>query len=158
MPSGICRAFLTHGEGDVRKMDIEVKEEEQTFPWTQPDVLELHKMFDQEFAQTRSPEEGEALFHRFFAPTGLVDEKLREWQGKDVEFNDVMAVAFEIFAFKSFVFTCFFFNEFPEELVKEWWQNPGMRSWANDKAFLEPSVKKIKDTFDTEVVGLPVDA
>jgi hypothetical protein len=135
---------------EIRKMDGQVMEEEQTFPWTQPDVLALHKLFDQEFAQTKSPEEGEALFHRFFASAGLVEEKLREWQGKDVECNDVMTVAFELFAFKCFVFTCFFFNEYPEEMVKEWWQHPGMRSWANEQAFLEAPVKKIKEKFDKE--------
>jgi hypothetical protein len=131
-------------------MSIEVKEEDHVFPWTHPDVLSLHKLFDLEFSQTQSPEQGEALFQRFFAQTGLVEEKLREWQGKDVEFNDVMTVACELYAFTSFVFTCFFFNDYPEELVKEWWQNPGMRSWMNENAFLESQVKMLKQAFDTE--------
>ena len=132
------------------KMDREVKEEEQEFPWTHPEVLELHKMFDQEFAKTRSAEEGEALFVRFFSPTGLVEEKLKDWQGRDVDINDVMTIAFELYTFSCFIFSCFFFNDYPEEIVKEWWQNPGMRSWANENAFLEPSVMKIKVEFDKE--------
>jgi hypothetical protein len=134
-------------------MDIDLKEEEQAFPWTQQDVLELHKLFDKEFAQTHSHAEGEALFQRFFAPDGLVDKKLREWEGKDVPVNDVMAVAFELFSFKCFVYICFFFNDYPEQIVKEWWQNPGMRSWMNEQAFLEPTVKEIKQAFDKEAIS-----
>jgi hypothetical protein len=128
----------------------EVKEEEQAFPWTHPEVVGLHKLFDQEFEQTRSQKDGEALLQRFFGPNGLVEGKLQEWQGKDVECNDVMRVAFELHSFTCFVFTCIFFNEFPEELVKEWWQDPGMRSWASEQAFLEAPVKKIRAVFDEE--------
>lgn len=131
-------------------MEVQVREEEQIFPWTHPEVQELHSLFDKEFASTHSAEEGEALFQRFFAPTGLLEGKIREWQGKDVELQEVLRIAFELYSFKCFVFTCFFFNDYPEEVVKEWWQNIGMRSCASEQAFSEPTVKKIKQMFDKE--------
>lgn len=131
-------------------MDQQVKEEENVFPWSHPEVLTLHKQFDEEFSQTKSAEEGEKLFHRFFAPTGLLDSKIREWETKDVDFHDVLRIVFELYAFKCFVFTCFFFNDFPEEIVKEWWEQVGMRSWASEDAFSDPGVKKIKQMFDKE--------
>lgn len=134
-------------------MGLEVQEE-QAFPWTHPEVVSLHTLFDQEFAQTHSPEEGEALFRRFFSPTeGLVEQKLAEWRGKDAPFNEVMTLAFELYSFSCFIFSCFFFNDYPEEIVKEWWKDPGMRSWVHEKAFQEPSVLKVKEQFDHDATN-----
>lgn len=129
---------------------MDVKVEERAFPWSHPEVQELHKQFDQEFAKVTSPKEGEALFQRFFAPKGLVEAKIQEWQGKDVDLQDVLRIVFELYSFKCFVFTCFFFNDYPEEIVKEWWEKTGMRSWASEKGFTQDSVKDVKQMFDKE--------
>ncbi len=134
-------------------MNAEIQEEARAVPWTHPDVVELHNLFYEEFAQTQSPEEGAALFRRFFAPAGLVDKKLEEWQGKNVEFHEVMAVAFELYTFSCFVFISFFLNDYPEEIVEAWWKNPGMRLWVHEQAFMKPLVQKIKEKFDGEAAG-----
>ena len=134
-------------------MNTEVKEDVKALPWTQPDVLELHAMFDREFAKIKSLDDLEALFHRFFAPTGLVEEKRKEWQGKDATIEEVMTVVFELYSFRSFVYTCVFFNDFPDEVVSEWWRSPGIRSIADEDAFMEAPVKKIQQAYDKDAAA-----
>jgi hypothetical protein len=120
-------------------------------PWTEPDVRQLHALFDSEAKKAQSAEEGEELLHRFFGPGGLVDQKLAVWRGKDADIATVLKVAFELYTFKFFVFTCFFLNEYSDDLVRQWReQDEAQREKAEAS---DGPVAHIRQEFDAKLAA-----
>ena len=126
------------------KKEIQQKDEGPKW-WSEPEVQQLYQQFDTDAKKAASPEEGEALLRRFFAQGGLLDQKLRDWEVRDVSLEQVLKVAFELYAFKFFVFTCFFLNEFSEELVLEWQRTNGAQSGAGE--YTGPAAD-VREAFD----------
>ena len=129
------------------------QEEQSPQLWTEPDVQQLHQLFDEEVKSAQSADEGEALFRRFFAPKGLLEEKLHEWRAREADLDQVLKVAFELYAFKFFVFTCFFLNEYSDELIHEWQHNDELQisNLENDPS--KGPVVHLRKAFDEEIMG-----
>jgi hypothetical protein len=122
--------------------------------WSNKDVQDLHARFDAELRQTESLKGFEALMHRFFGPTGLLEEGLDVWRGADASFDDVMAAAMEFFQFKYIIQMNFFMQGYPEEAVKEWWKSEGPKSFDEEESYGDEAVKRIFQRFneDTKAV------
>lgn len=129
-------------------MRKKIETEKNESSWSQSEVQKISERLNLEMDALEPDEDWKALLYRYFGPEGIIEKTLNELQGADMDFDDMMDIAYELYSLKSGALSSPFLVHFSEGIIQEYFDK--IDTVSCDDFAPEPSVNEIKQAFDNE--------